>query len=216
MLRHTEDPGMPYKKPPLDDAVITKISKWIALGAPYDTPLKGAEAVAGATKEKQTLWSVQPLTNSPVPKVESAWARSPIDSFILARLKEKNLAPSAEADRRTLIRRLTFDLHGLAPTPEEIDAFVDDRAPNAYEKLVDRLLASPRYGERWARHWLDVAHYADTHGYDKDKRRDHAWRYRDYVIAAVNADKPYSRFVREQLAGDVLFPGDRDALVATG
>jgi mono/diheme cytochrome c family protein len=216
MLRHTEDPGMPYKKPALDDAVIAKISKWIALGAPYDAPLKGAETTSSGSKEKETLWSVQPLTNSPVPKVDSKWVRSPIDSFIFAKLKEKNLTPSGEADRRTLIRRLTFDLHGLPPTPEEIDAFVNDRNPNAYEKLVDRLLASPRYGERWARHWLDVVHYADTHGYDKDKRREHAWPYRDYVIRSLNNDKAFGRFAAEQLAGDVLHPNDPDGIAATG
>jgi mono/diheme cytochrome c family protein len=216
MLRHNEDPGMPYKKPPLDDAVIASISKWIALGAPYDAPLKGAEATSNNPKQKETLWSVQPLTNAPVPKVDSSWVRSPIDAFVLAKLKEKGLTPSAEADRRTLIRRLTFDLHGLPPTPAEIEAFVNDRDPNAYDKLVDRLLASPRYGERWARHWLDVVHYADTHGYDKDKRREHAWPYRDYVIRSLNADKSYGRFAAEQLAGDVLYPNDPDGIAATG
>ena len=125
-------------------------------------------------------------------------------AFILADARTEGLKPSPEADRRTLIRRLSFDLIGLPPTPEEIEAFVDDPDPNAYEALVDRLLASPHYGERWGRHWLDVVHYGDTHGYDKDKRRDHAWPYRDYVIAAFNADLPFGRFIREQVAGDVL------------
>lgn len=124
--------------------------------------------------------------------------------------------PAPEADRATLIRRLTFDFHGLPPTPAEVAAFVHDRRPDAYELLVDRLLASPRYGERWGRHWLDVVHYGDTHGYDKDKRRSNAWPYRDYVIRALNADKPYARFVQEQIAGDVLFPADPDAVAATG
>ena len=130
--------------------------------------------------------------------------------------RKQGLKPSPEADRRTLIRRLSFDLIGLPPTPEEIDAFVQDPNPNAYEALVDRLLASPHYGERWGRHWLDVVHYGDTHGYDKDKRRDNAWPYRDYVIAAFNADLPYGRFIREQVAGDVLLPDDRRGAIATG
>ena len=140
--------------------------------------------------------------------VESNWARTPIDAFVLAKLKAKKLTPSPEADRATLIRRLTYDLHGLPPTWEEVQAFVADRSPDAYEKLVDRLLASPRYGERWGRHWLDVAHYGESHGYDKDKPRRNAWPYRDYVIRAFNQDKPYARFVEEQLAGDVLWPDD--------
>ncbi len=163
-------------------------------------------------------WSLRPLVRPPVPHVRDPQSadRNPIDAFIRAKLAEKGLAPSPEADRRTLIRRLSFDLLGLPPAPDEIDAFVNDPAPLAYERLVDRLLASPHYGERWARHWLDVVHYGDTHGYDKDKPRPHAWPYRDYVIRALNADKPYERFIREQLAGDVLWPDDPDGVVATG
>ena len=126
------------------------------------------------------------------------------------------LTPSPEADRRTLIRRLSFDLHGLPPTPDEVAAFEGDRDPRAYEALVDRLLESPHYGERWARHWLDVAHYADTHGFERDQRRDHAWRYRDWVIRAINADQPYDEFLRDQIAGDVLRPDDPAAVIATG
>jgi hypothetical protein len=126
------------------------------------------------------------------------------------------LTPAPEADRRTLIRRLTFDLHGLPPSPEEVEAFVSDTAPDACERLVDRLLASPRYGERWGRHWLDVVHYGESHGYDKDKPRPHAWPYRDYVIRALNEDRPYARFIAEQLAGDILYPDEPDGIVATG
>jgi hypothetical protein len=147
---------------------------------------------------------------------DKGWVRSPIDSFILAKLESKGLRPAPVADRTTFIRRATYDLHGLPPTPEEIAGFVNDPAPDAYEKLIERLLNSPHYGERWGRHWLDVVHYGDTHGYDKDKRRDHAWPYRDYVIRSLNADKPYDRFVKEQIAGDVLYPGDTDAVIATG
>lgn len=135
---------------------------------------------------------------------------------MLAKLHEKGLTSSAEADRRTLIRRLSFDLVGLPPTPEEVERFIETPDAQAYEKLVERLLASPQYGERWARHWLDVAHYGDSHGYDKDKPRLNAWPYRDYVIRSFNEDKPYARFVREQIAGDVLFPNEADGAIATG
>ena len=163
------------------------------------------------------LWSLKPVTRPEIPKVQNAKAvRNPIDAFVLAKLQEKGLTLSPEADRLTLIRRLSFDLIGLPPTPEEVDAFVKDKSKDAYEKLVDRLLASPRYGERWGRHWLDVVHYGDTHGFDRDKRRPYEWPYRDYVIKSFNDDKPYSRFVKEQLAGDVLFPGNTDALIGTG
>lgn len=165
--------------------------------------------------DRADWWSFR-LISRPVVPQNSSSSNNAIDAFIRARLKTEGLLPSKEADRRTLIRRVTFDLIGLPPTPEEIGGFVSDPAPDAYERLVDRLLASPRYGERWARHWLDVVHYGDTHGFDKDKIRPNAWPYRDYVIRAFNQDKPYSRFVKEQLAGDVLFPGDPDGVVATG
>ncbi|MEY2428500.1 MAG: hypothetical protein QOJ40_1385, partial [Verrucomicrobiota bacterium] len=167
--------------------------------------------------DKSDWWSFKPASCPPLPQVKNKkWARNAIDLFILAKLEEQHIAPSPEADRRTLIRRLSFDLTGLSPTPEEVDQFVRDRHSTAYENLVDRLLASPRYGERWARHWLDTVHYADTHGYDKDKPRPNAWRYRDYVIGSLNQDKPYSRFVQEQLAGDVLFPDEPEGVIALG
>jgi hypothetical protein len=162
-------------------------------------------------------WS--PLVAVPTPQLtpeQSQRARNPIDHFVIAKLAEKGLTPSPEADRRTLIRRLYFDLIGLPPTPEEVAKFVDDSDPQAYEKLVDALLASPHYGERWARHWLDVVRYADTHGYDKDQPRPHAWPYRDYVIRAFNSDKPWGRFVAEQVAGDVLYPNTADGIEALG
>jgi hypothetical protein len=157
-------------------------------------------------------WAFTPLKSPPVPKGES----NPVDAFIRSKQTDKGLSPAPEADRRTLIRRLTFDLTGLPPTPEEIDAFLKDSSPNAYEKLVDRLLASPAYGERQARHWMDVAHFAETHGHDQDRVRPHAWRYRDYLIDAFNADKPYARFVQEQIAGDVLFPNQPQLMPALG
>ena len=161
-------------------------------------------------------WSLAPLSHLAVPQTKSAWARTAIDAFILAKLESQQLAASPEADRRTLIRRLSYDLHALPPTPEEIEEFIADTSPDAYERLVDRLLASPRYGERWGRHWLDVVHYGESHGYDKDKPRPNAWPYRDWVIDALNDDLPYPRFVEMQLAGDVLFPTDPRGVVATG
>ena len=174
-------------------------------------------APADDADRKSDHWAFKPATRQSVPKVKNeAWPRNPIDRFILARLDAEGLAPSLEADRRTLIRRLNFDLTGLPPTPEEVEAFLADQGSDAYEKVVDRLLKSPRYGERWARHWLDVVHYGESHGYDKDKPRLNAWPYRDYVIRSFNDDKPYSRFVQEQLAGDVLFPDTADGVVATG
>jgi Protein of unknown function (DUF1553)/Protein of unknown function (DUF1549) len=162
-------------------------------------------------------WSLSPLQRPPLPAVsQPEWVRTPIDRFILSKLESAGMHPARTADRVTLIRRLTYDLHGLPPTPAEIDSFVADPRPDAYERLIDRLLASPRYGERWGRHWLDLVHYGDTHGYDKDKRRDHAWPYRDYVIRSLNEDKPYAQFVQEQLAGDVLQPGSPAGVIATG
>jgi hypothetical protein len=162
-------------------------------------------------------WSLAPLARPAVPAVrDGAWVRNPIDAFILARLEAEGMKPSPPADPRTLLRRVTFDLTGLPPTPDEIDRFAADPSPGAYEAVVDRLLASPRHGEHWARHWLDVAHYADTHGHDQDKPRPNAWPYRDYVIRSLNDDKPYARFVQEQIAGDVLFPDDSQATVALG
>ena len=158
-------------------------------------------------------WALKPIEP---PLVPAANVRHPIDAFILIKRQEAKLTPSPEADRRTLIRRLHFDLHGLPPKPEVVEAFARDPDPKAYEKLVDRLLASPHFGERFARHWLDIAHYADTHGFERDKLRPDAWPYRDYVIRAFNADKPYDRFLQEQIAGDVLWPDDPDAVIATG
>jgi hypothetical protein len=175
--------------------------------------------LAFAEKEGAGWWSWQPLKRPAVPQVnglEGTRAESEIDRFIIASQLEQGLTMSAEADRRTLIRRLYFDLIGLPPSPQEVAAFGRDSDPRAYEKLVDRLLLLPSYGERWARHWLDVVHYGESHGYDKDQPRPNAWPYRDYVIRAFNQDKPYARFVKEQLAGDVLWPDTVDGIVATG
>jgi mono/diheme cytochrome c family protein len=205
------DKVMPPKGERLTANQVAIVRTWIDQGAKWpDDDSQGPAAV---------WWSLQPLSRPALPRltaVDARWVRTPVDAFVIALLREKGLAPAPEADRRTLIRRLYFDLIGLPPTPEEVEAFVKDGGPDAYEKLVDRLLASPAYGERWGRHWLDVVHYGDTHGYDKDKPRPHAWPYRDYVIRAFNEDKPYGRFVQEQVAGDVLFPGTADGIEALG
>ncbi len=162
-------------------------------------------------------WAYQPVKVPATPAVQQKkWVRTPIDAFILAQLEAKGLKPSREADKAVFIRRATLDAWGLIPTPEEVKAFVSDKSPNAYEKLVDRLLASPRYGERQARRWLDLARYADSAGFTNDETRANAYRYRDYVIKAFNEDKPYDQFIREQLAGDELAPNSQESLVATG
>jgi len=161
-------------------------------------------------------WAFQKVLRPPVPPVRDRWIRTPIDSFILEGLRAKQLTPSAPHDRTRLIRRVTFDLTGLPPTPAEVDAFVKDKSPDAYLKVVDRLLSSPHYGERWASKWLDAVRYADTNGFELDKDRPHAWRYRDYVIDAFNSGKPYDLFIKEQIAGDEMFPGNQEALIATG
>jgi hypothetical protein len=205
------DKVMPPKGERLTANQVAILRTWIDQGA--KRPDEGSQATAAI------WWSLQPLTRPALPRLTAAdtrWVRTPVDAFVIARLREKGLPPAPEADRRTLIRRLYFDLIGLPPDPDEVEAFLKDGAPDAYEKLVDRLLASPAYGERWGRHWLDVVHYGDTHGYDKDKPRPNAWPYRDYVIRAFNEDKSYGRFVQEQVAVDVLFPGTADGIEALG
>jgi hypothetical protein len=164
-------------------------------------------------------WAFQPVKDEIVPPTVSndeGWSRNEVDHFVLARLRAAGLAPSAEADRVTLIRRVTFDLIGLPPTPDEVEAFVADGSPQAWERVIDRLLASPHYGERWGRHWLDLAQYADSSGFHNDLDRPHAWKYRDYVIRSFNEDKPYARFVAEQLAGDEVDGANDDSIIATG
>jgi Protein of unknown function (DUF1553)/Protein of unknown function (DUF1549) len=180
----------------------TRALRRLALAASL-AAVAGLHAVSGAEPPKAEHRAFQPLTRPAVPPAGNiAWCRNDIDRFILARLEKEHLAPSPEADRRTLIRRLSFDLLGLPPTPEETAAFVADPDPAAYEKLVERDLASPAYGERWARHWLDVVRFAESHGFEMNQPRRNAWPYRDYVIRALNEDRPYEQFVREQLAGD--------------
>ncbi len=215
-----EDLKMPPGEQKIPAADLAVLVKWVKQGAPAPAPEAGDKRTPGKiTDEDRAWWAFQPVKSPPVPAADGAnggWTRNEIDRFILARLRAEGLSPSPEADRRAIARRLYFDLHGLPPTPAEVDAFVADPAPDAYEKLVDQLLASPRYGERWARHWLDLARYAESDGFRLDEYRPTAWRYRDYVVRAFNNDKPYDRFVTEQLAGDEVAPNDPDALAATG
>ncbi|MBL8175668.1 MAG: DUF1553 domain-containing protein [Bryobacterales bacterium] len=169
------------------------------------------------TAMQKRWWAFQPVAKPAVPAVKNqAWVKNDIDAFILAKLEAKGIAPNASADKITLLRRASLDLTGLPPTPEQVQAFVADESKEAWAKVVDRLLASERYGERWARHWLDLARYADSEGFKADETRPNVWRYRDYVIRSFNEDKPYDRFVKEQIAGDELYPNDAQALVATG
>jgi len=189
-----------------------------AQAAPVATDNKAAAAEASAPQAaKSKLWSYQPVKAPAQPTVNNKnWVRTPLDAFVLAPLEAKGLTPSADTDRAAFVRRATLDAWGVIPTPEDVASFVSDTAPDAYEKLADRLLASPKYGERQARRWLDLARYADSTGFQNDETRPNLWRYRDYVINAFNQDKPYSRFIQEQLAGDELWPDNQEALIATG
>jgi cytochrome c553 len=206
------------KMPPagkLKSEEIAALSQWVQSGAPWPT-VPAANATNPATKEsaveitpqQRAFWSFQPVQRSAVPRVKNKhWAKSPIDSFILAELEKRGLQPAPPADKRTLLRRATFDLTGLPPTPDEVRAFLDDKAPDAYEKVIDRLLASPQYGERWGRHWLDVARYADSldaRGIGGEGDISEAWRYRDWVVEAFNRDLPYDQFIKQQIAGDII------------
>ena len=199
-------PRMPMGKAPLSAEQVETIANWIREFQPVQsaTPTDG--------------WNPFEKPQRPAPPVvdREDWVLNPIDRFILAKLEEKGLEPSPETDRRTLIRRAYFDVIGEPPTPEQVEAFVQDESPEAYENLVDNLLADGRYGERWGRHWLDLARYADSMGFEADREQYHMWRYRDYVIRSLNADKPYDRFVKEQVAGDEIAPNDADAVIATG
>ncbi|MDY3561121.1 PSD1 and planctomycete cytochrome C domain-containing protein [Gemmata sp. JC673] len=226
VLAHDGELKMPPKNK-LPAPEIAALKEWVQAGAPWPdspsapaAPAKGGERVI--TAEEKAFWAFQPVERPAAPPVRNpkAEVRNDIDRFLLARLEREGLSFAPPADRRTLLRRITFDLTGLPPTASEIAAFLADGAPDAYEKVVDRLLASPAYGEKWGRRWLDVARYADSNGMDENLAYVNAWRYRDYVIRSVNADKPYDQFVKEQIAGD-LMPGGSEAeradrLTATG
>ncbi len=208
----------------LSEAEIAIIGRWIDAGAKWEGAALAAQAQTsgGAAGRKITdadrkWWAfVKPVRREPPVSPEARWNGNPVDRFVHAKLREKQLQPTGRASKQTLIRRLYLDLTGLPPQPEEVDAFVSDAAPDAWAKLVNRVLDSPHYGERWGRHWLDVARYADSGGYEQDFTYPNAWRYRDYVIRAFNQDKPYDRFIREQIAGDELDDADYDAATATG
>jgi hypothetical protein len=217
-LRYAGDVKMPPNGR-LPDEIVADFKRWVEMGLP--DPRQGVAPAAAKTvidpEQGRQYWAFRPLVAAEPRQVPGdTWSRNPVDRFIMAGLKQKGLAPNPPVDRVKLIRRAYYDLWGLPPTPAEVDAFVSDAAPDAYEKLVDRLLDSPHYGERWARHWLDVVRYAESGGYEFDKDRPGAYHYRDFVIRALNQDLPYDEFVRLQLAGDHLQPGDYSAAAATG
>lgn len=222
LIRHEEEPAMPFKAERLSEDAIASIAKWIDLGAPYDKPLveKSADPAADGmqvTEADRKFWSFQRLGPVALPAVANGqWPRNEIDRFILAKLEDNSLQPALTADRRTFIRRATLDLLGLPPSPSEVDAFVNDCDPQAYEKLIDRLLQSEHYGERWARHWMDVARFAESSGFEHDYDRPSAYHYRDFLIEAFNQDIAWDEMVRWQIAGDELAPENPLALKATG
>jgi hypothetical protein len=195
------------------------ITRWVKMGAPWPEASaaahrKGPPPVDDAARN---FWSFRGYSRPPVPVVKNRdWVQTPVDAFVLAKLEEAELTPSPPASKTTLLRRLYYDLVGLPPTVEEVEAFLADQSPNAYEEVVDRLLASPQYGERWARHWLDLVRWAETNGYEFDRVKQDVWRYRDYVINSFNDDKPYDQFVREQIAGDEMSPLTAESVIATG
>lgn len=216
-LRHDEFVKMPPKEK-LPSHQVVDFTRWVRMGAPWPNSSTTSPPItedsdrgsAVFSNEQKQHWSFQPVTDPDPPKTKATWSESPIDRFVLAQLEAAGLSPAPRADKRTLIRRATYDLTGLPPTPEDVEAFLNDDTPEAFSRVVDRLLQSPRYGEHWGRHWLDVARYADSNGLDENLSYANAFRYRDYVIRALNDDKPYARFVQEQIAGDLLPPPDND------
>ena len=222
LIRHEEDPGMPFEAEKLPDEAIARIAKWIDLGAPYDKPLVEKTVDPGVTGMQVTdahreFWSFQRLRPVALPAVaKGSWPGNNIDRFVLAQLERARLRPAPPADRRTLIRRAALDLLGLPPSSDEVHEFVNDSSSDAYEKLIDRLLRSEHYGERWARHWMDVARFAESTGFEHDYDRPTAYHYRDFLIEAFNRDIPWDEMVRWQIAGDELQPMNRLAVKATG
>ena len=219
LVRHAEEPHMPEKADKLSPEVIARLESWIDDGAPYDGPLiagKVAKDTSKVTDEDRKWWAFQPLVRPTPPPIghQQSAVGNPVDRFLLAKAAPRQLAPAA--DKRTLIRRAHLDLHGIPPTPEAVDDFVKDTSPDAWPKLIARLLASPRFGERWARHWLDVARFAESSGFEHDYDRPGAFHYRDFVIKALNSDLPFDQFLRWQLAGDEFEPNNPLALSATG
>ncbi|MHC5542469.1 DUF1549 domain-containing protein, partial [Singulisphaera rosea] len=222
-IQHGEDgPKMPPSKK-LPAKQIDDLTQWVKMGAPW--PGSDDAAAPSATRrgaftiseKDRSHWAFQPIRPPLIPSVnDSSWVSNPVDAFILSKLESKGLHPNPPAEKRQLIRRASYDLTGLPPTLEEVEDFLKDASPDAYALMIDRLLDSPRYGEKWGRHWLDLVRYAETNSYERDNPKPNAWRYRDYVIRSFNDDKPFDRFVREQLAGDELPDSSADAVVATG
>jgi len=212
-----EDFQMPPKQK-LPDAEVAVLEKWVKLGAPWPVQAHETAVVTegGFTEEQRKFWCFQPLANPALPPLTGGWAHNGIDRFIAQKHAELGLTPAPEADTREFARRATMDLHGLPPSREQLETLERDRSPARYERFIDSLLASPHYGERWAQHWLDLARYAESDGYNADEFRPAAWPYRDWVIKSLNEDKPYDQFVREQLAGDEISPEKPEVLVATG
>ena len=218
-VRYTDENLQMPPKERLTAGEVQRLEQWVAMGAPWPgeaTNARAARDAAGFTADDRKYWVFQPVAKVTPPALPgNRWVRTDLDRFVAAKQAELKLSPSPESDRHEFVRRIHFDVHGLPPTRAQIDAFVNDRRPDAYERLVDGLLASPRYGERWAQHWLDLVRYAESDGYRADAYRAEAWPYRDYVINSFNADKPYDRFVHEQLAGDEIDFNDPDVLIAT-
>jgi len=222
-VRYTDkDLQMPPKNKKLSEHQISDLTVWVKMGAPWpeEDKSKSLRSKRGGfeiTDKDRAYWAFQPIRRPFSPAVkQQSWPANPIDTFVLIELEAKGLSPNPPATKRELLRRVYFDLIGLPPTPEQAAAFEADRSPKAYEKLIDHLLSLPQYGERWARHWLDVARFAQSNGYEVDGEKPLAWRYRDYVIKALNEDKPYNRFVLEQIAGDELPDANPEAIIATG
>lgn len=216
LWEHVQSGQMPPKKPlPEPEKAILKT--WIAAGAVWGTDPIDPFGFTTDSRAGYDWWSLQPVIRPPLPAIKNAaWPANPLDHFVLAALEANKLIPSPAADRRTLLRRVTFDLVGLPPSPSELEAFLKDDRPDAYARLIERLLASPQYGERWARHWLDVVRFGESNGFEHDELRKNAWPYRDWVIGALNQDLPYDEFARLQLAGDVLKPDDPAGIIPTG
>jgi mono/diheme cytochrome c family protein len=223
LISHAREPHMPRKASKLPDAAIAHIANWIDLGAPYNAPLDASKRKAPSWTERvvaedaRSFWSFQPLKRVAPPAAnDRSWGRTLVDRFILEKLESAGVKPNPMADKQQLIRRAYFDVIGLPPPPEEVRRFLDDKGADAYDKMLDRLLASPHYGERWARHWLDLARFAESHGFEHDTDRPSAYHYRDFVIEALNGDLPYNTFVKWQIAGDEYEPENPLALKATG
>jgi mono/diheme cytochrome c family protein len=219
-VRYEDELKMPPTKK-LTKEQIADLTQWVRMGAPWPSSQTAASAVRKQefqiSQRDRAHWAFQPIKRPPIPAVKRPqWRGNPIDAFILAKLEAKQLSPNPPATKRELIRRAFYDITGLPPSPGDVEKFVADSSPDAYERLIDRLLDSPRYGEKWGRHWLDLVRFAETNSYERDGRKPNAWRYRDYVIRSFNTDKPYDRFVREQLAGDEAPDGGADGLIATG